>query len=121
MAIPRITPPRAPPAVRRDLEPPDSRPDARPFLRKEALARAASEPCRRACSHEHADSASHADEAVLLEALIGFRYCERVRALLGGEGAHGRKRIAVPVAAVENRIGDVVAQAQIDGALAHQA
>ena len=63
---------------------------------------------------EHADAALDDDQPFVLEALIGLGDGQRVGALLGGEGADRGKRVAVAEFAGEDRVGDRVAQADVN-------
>ena len=54
-------------------------------------------------------------DPVVLEALIGLGDRQRVGRLLDGERADGRQRVAVAVAAGENRVGNRLAQANVNG------
>ena len=73
--------------------------------------------CRCRLAHEHAHAALHADQAVGLELLVGFGDGQRIGALLGGKGAHRRQHLAFSIAAVDDRRGDLVAQAQVNGTI----
>ena len=70
---------------------------------------------RGAGSDEHADAALDHDQPFVLEALIGLGDGQRIGALLGGERADRGKGVAVAVSAGEDRVGDHLAEADVDG------
>jgi len=80
-----------------------------------ALALHGAQPARCAGRHEHADAPLHLNEAIILEALIGLGHGQRIGALLRSKGAHRGQHVAIPIFSVQDRCGDEVAQAQIDG------
>src|SRR6185437_7436421 len=100
-----------------DPEPPHARADFGPLLLEEAVALGIAEarPC--AWRDEHADAALDHDQPLVLESLIGLGDGQRIGLLLGGEGADGGKRIAIAVRAGEDRVGDRLAEANVDGLL----
>src|SRR5438128_2198873 len=61
--------------------------DFGPFLVKEAASLGFAQPGAGARGDEHADSTLDDDQALVLEALIGFGDGQRVRLAFGGEGA----------------------------------
>ena len=65
-------------------------------------------------SDEHADAALHDDQALVLESLICLRHGQRVRLLLRGERTDRGEGIAVAEFSGENRIGDGLAQTDVD-------
>ena len=71
----------------------------------------------RAIRHEQADPALHLDQILVLKRLISLGDGQRIGALVRREAAHGGKGIAVPVGTIENRCGNHIAQAKIDGFL----
>lgn len=103
--------------VHPDLEPLDLRADSGPFFLQETLAGLAVELGRCAIGDEHPNAATHDHQPVVLKALIGLGDRQRVRTMFCRERANRREGIAVPVSAVENRVGDHVAKADIDGAI----
>ena len=102
--------------VHRDAEPVDPCADRGPLLADEALALLPQQGGTRAGRNEHADPASHLDLAVLLELLVGLGDGERVGAFLRRERAYRREHLAFPIAPVDDRGGDLVAQLQVDRA-----
>ena len=64
---------------------------------------------------EHADAALDDDQPFVLEALIGLGHGQRVGLLLGGQRADRGQRVAVGIFAGEDRVGDRLAQADVNG------
>ena len=88
---------------------------ARPFLADEDGALGFAQAGAGAGGDEHADPALDDDQPFVLEALIGLGHGQRVGAFLGGQRADRGQGIAVGEAAGEDRVGDHLAQADING------
>ena len=69
---------------------------------------------RGAGGDEHADAALDHHQPFVLEPLIGLGDGQRVGAFLGGQRAHRRQRVAVLEAPGDDRVGDHLAEADID-------
>ena len=61
------------------------------------------------------DAALHDDQALVLEALVGFGDGERVRLLFSSKRAHRRQRVAIAEFTGEDCIGDRLAKADVYG------
>lgn len=89
--------------------------DGRPDMVKEMRALGGAQPAGSAVGDEHADAPPDRDQAVILKALIGLRHGEGVRPLLRRKGTDRRQHVAVPIVAIQDRRGNDLAQAEIDG------
>ena len=82
-------------------------------LRKRLRSDAPSSPGTR--RHEHANSAPDDYQALVLKTLVGLGDRQRVGLLLRGQCAHRRKCIPVSEFSSQDRVGDRLAETDIDG------
>ena len=89
--------------------------DGGPDIGKEIGAHQVAQPLGRAFGDEHADPALDRDQPFVLERLIGFGDRQRIRAFLRSERTHRGQHVAVEIAAVEDGVGDDIAQTLVHG------
>src|SRR4051794_24738713 len=89
--------------------------DLRPFLVEETTALRVPEPGASARCDEHADTALDHDQPLVLEALVGLGHGQGIGLFLRRKGADRGQGVSIGEAASKDRIGDGLAEADVNG------